>query len=341
MLINFSQVCASLGRQDEAIAPLEARLAEDGLYRREEIQLHFALGKLYDKQKSYDRAFGHYRRGNDLEPVQFNRAAYRDWVSAVIETYNPEFMLRAPRARNTSEMPVFIIAMPRSGTTLLEQVLASHPLVHGAGETGDIASVSAELLPLIRGGTMTEKALDDHANRYLARLESLAGGAARVTDKTVNSFMDLGLIQLLFPKARIIHCVRNPLDTCLSCYFSKLSGSHPYSYNLDDLAAFYLQYHRIMQHWKRVLDLKFMEIRYEELVRDLEAGAKSMIDFLGLDWDPACLEFHKAQRQVTTISYDQVRKPIYTSSLNRWTHYAAHIEELRQALEGLTESPAT
>lgn len=334
-LITFAQVCTSLGRANEAIAPLENLLTGNGLARRNITRIHFTLGKLYDNQENFDQAFLHFRKGNTLENKTFDPSLYKEQVESTIRTYSPAFMLNTPRATNRSGMPVFIIAMPRSGTSLVEQILSSHPQVYGAGETGDITACSEHLQPLIDKGEITTGLLDEFAEKHLEHLKSLSGGARRVTDKTVNSFINVGLIRLLFPEARIIHCMRNPLDTCLSCYFTQFGAGHFYSYGLDELAIYYREYHRVMEHWKRIPGLNYLEVRYEELVNDLEAGARSMIEFLGLDWDQACLDFHEAGRQIDTFSYDQVRQPVYTRSVNRWRNYEKQIGSLINSLADL------
>ena len=338
-LINFAQVCTSLGRGDEAIAPLEDRVRRNDLPSENLLQLHFALGKLYDKQEQYPQAFAHYRRGNDLKPAVFDTASYQKKMAAITQSYCPAFMKSLPRASNHSRRPVFIMAMPRSGTSLVEQILSSHPAVYGAGETEDISTVAMQLHPLIQNRSITETQLDEVASRYLDNLESVSADARRVVDKTVNSYVNIGLIRLLFPEALIIHCRRNPLDTCLSCYFANLGDSHPYSYSLDNLVEFYREYRRIMAHWQTVPEIQVLDIHYEDLVHDLEAGARSMIEFIGLDWDPRCLDFHTLERQVTTISYDhQVRRPVYTSSVNRWEHYREFLGPQINRLAGKNES---
>jgi tetratricopeptide (TPR) repeat protein len=334
-LITFAQVCTSLGRANEAIAPLEKMLERQDLRRRNMSTIHFTLGKLYDNQGGYDQAFLHFTRGNALENKKFNPSMYKERIEKTIRTYSSTIMQNAPCATNRSEVPVFIIAMPRSGTSLVEQILSSHPQVYGAGETGDIISYSEHLQPLINNGEITTERLDEFAEKHIEKIRSLSNNARRVTDKTVNSFMDIGLIQLMFPKARIIHCMRNPLDTCLSCYFTQFGAGHLYSCDLNNLAIYYRQYHRIMEHWKRVSGLKILDVHYEELVHDLEAGAQSMIQFLGLDWDSNCLDFHNADRQVDTYSYDQVRQSVYTSSANRWKNYEKQIGALKNSLADL------
>ena len=173
---------------------------------------------------------------------------------------------------------------------------------------------------------------DSLAQRYLDLLGGRFPNALRVTDKMPQNFLHLGWIALLFPGARVIHCVRDPLDACLSCYFQMFTGDHPYAYDLANLGAYYRQYQRLMDHWRAILDIPIFELRYEDLVREPEKLGRAMVEFCGFKWDPRCLEFYKSERSVATASFQQVRQPIYSSSLGRWQHYADHLEPLKKAL---------
>jgi hypothetical protein len=230
--------------------------------------------------------------------------------------------------------------MPRSGTTLVEQILSSHPAVYGAGELKDIGELANSLPGMI--GTnkpfpqnialLTRVHLDRLATTYLDRLRELSPDALRVTDKMLG-FIYLGLIELILPGARVIHCVRDPQDTCLSAYFQDFSESHPYAYDLHNLGVYYSGYRRIMNNWKNVLiNVRMMEVSYEELVRNQEAVSRRMIDFCDLPWDDRCLQFHENRRYVATASYDQVRQPMYRSSVGRWKNYERHLNKLKAAL---------
>jgi hypothetical protein len=232
--------------------------------------------------------------------------------------------------------------MPRSGTTLVEQILASHPAVFGAGELLRVGEI-AQRLPSALGSRLdyplcladfSQQAADAAAQEYLDYLQSLSGGeATRVTDKMPGNFMHLGLIDLLFPGARIIHCMRDPLDTCLSCYSQNFNG-HEYTHDLSHLGHFYRDYQRIMQHWRGVVRVPVLEVQYEALVEDPEPGSRRLIEFCGLPWDDSCLRFYENKRTVVTASYDQVRRPIYKTSTERWRNYERHIDPLKAALAG-------
>ena len=293
---------------------------------------------------SYEQAFRCYRQGNDLMPVTFDPwSAERD-LQIFLDYWNERYLAEAPRARkhNKRKRPVFIVGMPRSGTSLLEQILASHPSVHAAGELQDIPDIAVSL-PSRLGSSLpypvclekaTQGVVDDIARSYLKKLEALSPKSATVvTDKMPDNFRHLGLIQLLFPKALVIHCVRDPMDTCLSCYFQNFSGEHDYSYNLRNLGTYYRLYERLMRHWKRVLNLKILDVRYEELVMGTEETTRNILDFCGLPWNARCLEFHKTRRAVVTSSYDQATQPIYHGSLRRWVHYQPYLEPLCNGLQ--------
>ncbi len=340
--LAYATICSTLDEPETGIEYMERLLREaPSLTATGRRNLHFNLGKLYDKQKSYDRAFAHYRQGNELKEVQFDPVRQRADTDASIALQTRTLLDRLPHARIRSERPVFVVGMPRSGTTLVEQILASHPDVFGAGELPDIIQLTDALRDQTGSGRnyphfLTELAqaqVDSAAQQYLDHLAELAGDEARVIDKMPGNFLFLGLIELLFPGARIIHCTRDPIDTCLSCYFQNFSRSHPYSYDLAHLGSFYRNYARLMEHWREVIRLPMLEVRYEDMIDDQEAGSRRIIEFCGLPWDDRCLQFHQTQRFVATASYDQVRRPIYRSSVRRWEKYAAYIEPLRRALE--------
>lgn len=302
--------------------------------------IHFALGKLYDQLGAYDRAFPHFAEGNSLRPTPFSLAAVEANAKQDISFFTRERLAQLPRATNRSEVPVFVVGMPRSGTSLVEQILDCHPDVFGAGELRDIGEIATSLKAAGNSGgpraefihDVNQVAIDMAAQRHLERLHELAGDAKRVTDKMPYNFLHLGFISLLFPGARVIHCVRDPLDTCLSCYFQNFRSGNFHSFDLQNVGGFYVQYQRLMRHWQDVLDIPILEVRYEEHVAEPEKVCREMLDFLGLDWDSRCLEFHESKRVVRTASREQVREPIYTRSAGRWRNYERHLGPLKEAL---------
>ena len=338
LLVAYAQLLRRAGRQMEVIDILRQALSRTDLHPEACLLLHFTLGDLYDGAGDYRNAFEHYRRANQLKGAHFDAAAYHRYVSGIIESFSEQRLRQLPRAHSASQRPVFIVGMPRSGTSLVEQILASHPDVSGAGELKDICQAVAglagdvgypQLVDSVRAAT-----LDEAAERYLDRLTALDSQAARVTDKMWQNFEYLGVIALMFPRARVIHCTRNPLDTALSCYFQSFGvGGPPFSYDLGHLGAYSRDYRRLMVHWQRTLQLPILDVSYEALITDVEGVSRRMIEFLGLDWDDACLRFHENDRVVRTASHAQVRRPIYMSSVGRAEHYRAFIQSLIAALQ--------
>ncbi len=324
-----------------------------GLSIEDHITAEFVLGKLLNEAQCFDEAFTHFAAVNltikqslVAADKQFNGAKLRHMVDYMIETFTRRFFTDRRAWGDASELPVFIVGMPRSGTSLIEQIAASHRNVHGAGELPMI-----DELPLAmhsdqdwameqRAGPMVPLAWDASsvarvAQAYLAQLRTLGGAALRVIDKMPGNVFQLGLIAVLFPNARVIFCRRDARDTCLSCYFQKFEGSNlSYSYDLLDCGRQWLETERLTTHWRKTLPLQMIEIQYEALVADLEGQSRRLIDFLGLPWDPACLKFHNTQRPVLTASFWQVRQPIYTRSVGHWRHYERHLGPLLKLLEG-------
>ena len=315
---------------------MEALLAEGDLPAESRMYLHFALGKIHDDCRSWDRAFAHFREANRLADVRFNERAVRDHLEALIETCDRALLAKGAQLGCKSELPVFIVGMPRSATTLVEQILASHPRVFGAGELTEIAKISRAVqsdLPFPRClADLDRQRASKLADGYLRRLRELGGQADRVTDKMPTNFWHLGLVALLWPNARVIHCRRDPLDVCLSCYFQNFRGRLAFAYDLHDLGVYYGLYERLMDHWRRVLPLAMFELDYEDLLSNQELVSRDLVEFCGLDWDPACLEFHTSRRVVRTASNWQVRQPLFTSSLRRWKNYEKHLAPLKEAM---------
>jgi len=337
----FAHLCRHFQCCPEAVNYLEGLLKKSELSESNREEIHFALGKLYDTEGDYDSAFAHFRKANEIRPNRFNPQRHAATFTVLMEVFSAEFLAGKPRATIHSERPLFIVGMPRSGTSLVEQILASHPAVYGAGELGEMGGLVGELAAgrygkrgypdCFRG--LTQKVLDRLAKKYLDRLEQLAPEAQCVTDKMPQNYQHLGLISMLFPGVRIIHCTRDPRDTCLSIYFQHFFENITFANNLEHLGRYYRQYERLMRHWQRVLDLPILEVPYESLVEDPEKWSRRLIEFTGLPWDERCLDFYKTRRTVATSSYDQVRRPIYKSSVGRWRHYKNYISPLIEALE--------
>ena len=342
MAVAFAEVSKTLDRPADGIDLMEQLLSQgQALPMTSQRNLRFNLGRLYDKTGQYDRAFEHYRLGNQTRPLEYNPTAHAREIDTIITVHSPVYLQTAPRASTSSSKPVFIVGMPRSGTSLVEQILASHPQVHGAGELPDMWQMVMQL-PQMLGSReryphcmtlLGQQQVDALSRQYLEHLDALAPDADRVVDKMPGNFSFLGLIELLFPEAHVIHCMRDPLDTCLSCYFQDFSRTHAYSYDLAHLGAYYNDYLRMMAHWRTVLKIPIMDISYEDLIADQEAVSRKLVEFCDLEWDDSWLNFHETERFVATASYDQVRRPLYKKSVARWKHYEKHIGALVDALK--------
>jgi len=313
--------------------------------------LYFTLAAHWERSGCHDRAFACYRRGNELKREVYRLAnqafdpeKQRALIDSLIAVFTPELLKRTRAFGIDSEVPVFVVGLVRSGTTLVEQILASHPQVHGAGERKEIDQLVTTLHEQLRTAESYPACLarlDAGAARslaygYLQRLARQAGTAGRIVDKMPHNYLHLGLIAMLFPRARIIHCRRDPLDACASAYFQNFKWM-PHAASLEDIAFHYRQYARLMDHWRRVLPMPIHEVVYEELVADPPAVGRALVAACGLDWDERCLSFHRTERVVQTASKLQVRRPIFRSSVGRWKAFEAHLGPLRQAVADLVD----
>jgi hypothetical protein len=234
-----------------------------------------------------------------------------------------------------SPRPVFVVGMPRSGTTLTEQILAAHPAIFGAGELRHVQMLVDELggFPAMVAGLKPGE-LRRMGKTYLDRTSALAPGAKHVIDKLPFNFAYIGLIRLILPDAHIIHVRRNAMDTCLSCYSKLFTGEQLFAYDQTELGRFYRDYEKLSTHWRKVLPAtRYLEVAYEAIIADVEGQARRMLGFLGLEWDPACLDFHLSQRAIRTASVNQVRRPVYKNSIGRWQAHEQHLKPLLDALE--------
>ena len=282
------------------------------------------------------KRLGLIRRG-----LGYDRARMEQAVDRSIAAFPPGSLDRAEAV--ASEKPVFILGMPRSGTTLTEQILASHPHAHGAGELGLIGQIAGRIANMARdsGGAIPPGALTGAAGFYLDSIGRMGGDAARVTDKMPGNFMHIGLIASLFAGARIIHCRRDAMDTCLSCFIQNFRAADlAWTCDLEDLGHYYCQYRRMMDHWRRILpEGRMLEVDYEDTVADLDRQARRIVDFAGLPWDDSCLRFHEAKRSVITASHSQVRRKIYSSSVGRWKRYGDGVQPLVESLGACGRGP--
>jgi tetratricopeptide (TPR) repeat protein len=308
------------------------RLLEGGCSCRDETLLHFALGKAHMDSENADAAFAHWHQGNRMKRASIeydSDAARRQLASIAARPVGFAAEERITSAR-LSELPVFVVGMPRSGSSLVEQIVASHPDVHGAGEQTRLRTLfeTAAQLPDSAASQQDERT----AEAALEFLRRLSPGAVRVVDKDLSNFLHLGVIHRLFPRARIIHCRRDPLDTCFSAYTKLFLGNFPFTYDLREMGLYYRSYHALMAHWRALLPARiFMEVDYETLVSE-PLETRRLVDFLGLTWSDACARFFETRRTVHTASAAQVRRPIYRTSIGRAAPMIAHLEPLTEAL---------
>ncbi|MGD1016585.1 MAG: sulfotransferase [Roseiarcus sp.] len=317
----------------------------------DQINLNFALARAYRDLGDPERSFPRLAAGTALKRkmIAYDEARALEGFERAETTFTGELMRRAATCGESSAAPVFIVGMPRSGTTLIEQILASHPNVFAAGEIDDFAVVLEDLRASEKiaapypelAAEISPEQLRRLGAGYLQRLRALAPAAERITNKKPENFIYLGLIRLALPNAQVIHVRRDPLDTCFSCFSQNFSeGAVPYAYDLGELGRFYRAYETLMEHWRAVLPADAMiEVRYEDVVADLEGQARRLVAYCGLEWDPRCLEFHRAERAVRTASIAEVRQPIYATSIGRWRAYEAFLGPLREGL-GLSAAPA-
>jgi len=299
---------------------------------RDAVALHFAMGKYLDDVGDYDRAFANYHRANELVKTYrpaHDRRQLEATFAFVRQLYDAEWIDAARNRAPVGRRPLFIVGMPRSGTSLAEQILASHPTVFGAGELSFWKTASLRVSAASLESGPSPALLESLALEYDDLLATLAGDQWFVVDKMPANFAHLGMIHAALPAARIIHMRRNPIDTCLSVYFQNFHVAHAYANDLDDLAHYHDEYGQLMSHWHAVLPAEsILEVPYEALVSEPQLWSRRMVEFAGLNWDPACLEFHNTRRTVRTFSRWQVRQKINTGSVERWRRYAAHVGPL-------------
>jgi tetratricopeptide (TPR) repeat protein len=333
---------------DQQVSEMETLLQHQGrLPPDQRILLHFALGKAHDDLRHYDEAFVRFAEGSKLKLA---RSVYDEDQSAeffyrIKSVFQSQSLADGFLPASRSALPIFIVGMPRSGTTLIEQILASHRDVSAAGEILDLGhAVQALSTGRLDGtafpevvGAVDAMDLARVGEDYLGRLGARAPSAVRITDKFPTNFYFIGLIRLVLPGAKIIHCRRDPLDTCFSCFGTLFRYAHEWTYDLGTLGRFYRRYDDLMSFWRSVLPPgSFIDVMYERVVADLEAESRRILEYCALDWDPSCIAFHRTERPVRTASQAQVRRPIYGGSIGRWRNYEKHLAPLIEALGDLS-----
>jgi len=318
------------------ISKMESRLNQ-GMPIHARAAFHYALGKMYDDLKQYDKAFEYFRKANIYFKPQ--KLEYDDDLLKKQKKLCTRRYLESVPSDNTSDIPVFVVGMPRSGTSLIEQIISSHPEAAGAGELQDITRLSRKLLnnanyrdSLLGRNLPDRTTLDALREEYLTTLRKNGPSARRIVDKMPENFYMLGVIATLFPKAKIIHVQRHPLDTCLSCYFQMFEQLF-WSFDLEWIAEAYRRYRETMAYWEKTLPAgRILNVRYEQLIENPEEEIRHLIAHIDLEWNPACLDFASSGRAVRTVSVWQVRQPLYKTSRQRWMNYAPHISKLAKDL---------
>ena len=341
--------------QDPFLDAVEQQLTDPNLNDQTRCYLHFAAGKYLDDTAEYDQAFKHYESANGLAARSFSVAKNRQFFQDLVY-FQPDLQSIEARGGSVGDqpMPIFVVGMPRSGTSLVEQVLASHSRVFGAGELNDLATVSLQLAQTLRAQSapagmrrdessrLVQVAVDRARARYLHALRDrdYGEGIQWIVDKHPLNFRFLGLLRAMIPGVKIVQVSRHPLDTCLSCFFQNFTKGQDYSFNLTDLGQYYLDYQRLMNHWSAMPGLNIHTVTYESLLASPQSVIESLLAFCELPFEPACLRFYDTIRTVSTASFNQVRQPIYQTSKARWRHYAQHLGPLARMLDLDAESPA-
>jgi tetratricopeptide (TPR) repeat protein len=312
-----------------------------------DINLRFALGKAYDDIGDYDASFNHYLEGNTLARRQISYSTESQWefCRSVMQHFDRDTVAQLAQAGLDSKVPLFIVGMPRSGTSLVEQILASHPQVYGAGE---LTLLQRELMSALGASSLKDLVHMDTgrftsmppaqrqavATKTLSAMRRLAPDATRITDKMPQNFLLLGLLHAFFPAAKIVHCRRDPLDTCVSCFTVLFGEGQEFAYELSELGDYYGMYAALMKHWREVLPTgSLLTVDYEDVVTDIRKAAERLLKHCDLHWDEACVAFHENKRPVQTASVYQVRQPLYRSSVGRWRRFEKHLGPLCETLQ--------
>jgi tetratricopeptide (TPR) repeat protein len=326
---------------DAEIAAMRALQKDDGA-DVEQAHVHFALGRALEQRKEYGAAFQHYASGNvrRRKTVPFDITVFENKTRRVAECFSAEFFVQRSQAGHSDRAPIFVVGLPRSGSTLIEQILASHSSVEGTFELPNVLTIVREFDHAdSEHDAYPEKVRavppEEFANlgrRYIEETAPLRSGKLHFIDKMPNNFSHVGLIHSILPNAIIIDSRRHPMDSCFSTYKQHFAEGQSFSYDLDDLGRYYRCYLGLMDHWDTVLPGKVLQVRYEQLVRDPETHIRRLLSHCGLDFEPACLAFHETKRSVRTASAEQVRQPMYTSGIGHWRHFERELEPLRRAL---------
>lgn len=330
--------------EEHEVRAMEQQLSASTLSDSEEVHFRFALGKAYDDLKDYERAWQYYDSGNKKNRLLVSHDPLEMEIrhQDIISVFNPDFLHQHKDQGAPDHDPIFIVGLPRSGSTLIEQILASHSQVEGTSELPILPKLAASIGRFRADQEQfpqTVKALEGkdwraYGQQYLADARRhRQTDSPYFTDKLPNNFPLVGLLHLILPNAKIINARRHPLDTCLGCYKQLFARGQNFTYDLEDLAHYYQNFDAMMQHWHTVLPGKVLDVHYEDTVIDLESQVQRILEFCGLGFEESCVRFHETQRAVKTASSEQVRRPIYQAALGQWRHYSSHLELLQEDLQ--------
>ena len=336
--------------EEHEVAAMEALLDTKDLPAESFVQLCNALGLESENKQDYERAFEYFARGNSVrrKSESYDPVETEDLNDRLIELFGVEFLARHADSGDPDGAPIFIVGLPRSGSTLIEQILASHSHVEGTHELSDLGRITQKIAKMFEIRErypesllqLDKNAFAELGSLYVSRTRRHRAGRAHFIDKNPNNFVHTGLLRLILPNAKIIDARRHPLDSCLGSYKQLFARGQPFSYDLVELGEYYLQYRRLMDHWYDVIPGFVLEVRYEDVVENLEREVRRILDYCGLPWEDNCLRFHETERPVKTASSEQVRQPIYSSSVNLWRNYEPWLGELIDILEPeLSELP--
>lgn len=339
VLLTYAHFCHKLGDCERILAPFEQLLTTTTLPHEARINANFDMGKIMDRLGEYDQAFAYFKTANSLRQnnVQYSIQPVLDaFDTLIVNTQETGAPVDAGQSAGDVS-PVFIIGMPRSGTSLVEQILSAHPGIFAQGETMLIPQLVKQL-PELQAGICTQPITLAEETRLALRqtfyrqLPEVGEGCRIITDKYPENFRHLAFIKQILPEARFVHCTRHPLDTSLSCFFQNFRASYLYTCDLQTLGDYYQGYQRLMGHWQQIYADSIYTVRYEDMVNDNEKESRALLEWLGLEWDDRCLSFHDKKRHVNTASYNQVNEPIYTRSVHRYEHYRQYIQPLIEQL---------
>lgn len=330
---------------DEELATMEQHVNSERLLEETRVCFNFALGKAYEDRGDYDRAFAYIQRGNSMRRLNEHYDPVQTEVihDRIIDTFSADFLEQQEDNGDPDPAPIFIVGLPRSGSTLIEQILASHSMVEGTHELADLPRIIRAINKEYPSGAHYPEAfrhfdsikLRSLGRQYLESTRRHRSGAPRFTDKMPNNFPSVGMIHLLLPNAKIINARRHPLDSCMGSYKQLFFKGQAFSYDLVELGEYYLEYQRLMDHWHTILPGRVLDVQYEDMVKDQSNQTRRLLEYCELPWEKNCLRFYENKRAVNTASSEQVRQPIYSRSLNSWRRFEPHLESLIEVLEPL------